>query len=233
MQYVGSKRRIAKDILSEIDKVRASDQLLVEPFCGGCNFTIHTRSPVLAADSNGPLIAMWRALQNGWQPPENLSEDEYRHIRLNQAEYPPELVAFIGLGVSFGAKWFGGFAKNLKGKNYCAATQKVLLKEIEMLRDVQFVVAQYNELDIPLGSVIYCDPPYANTTGYQKTGAFNSRKFYDWCEQKAAKGHHVFVSEYSAPAHWTVLREWEHTKQLNKNRKEKSTERLYKVNVCA
>lgn len=91
MQYVGSKRRIAKDILSEIDKVRASDQLLVEPFCGGCNFTIHTRSPVLAADSNGPLIAMWRALQNGWQPPENLSEDEYRHIRLNQAEYPPRI----------------------------------------------------------------------------------------------------------------------------------------------
>lgn len=54
MQYVGSKHRIAKDILSEIDKVRASDQLLVEPFCGGCNFTIHARNPILAADSNAP-----------------------------------------------------------------------------------------------------------------------------------------------------------------------------------
>ena len=49
-------------------------------------------------------------------------------------------------------------------------------------------------------TVIYCDPPYINTSGYEdaiRESGFNHAEFYDWCE--AQKGL-VVLSEYTAPA---------------------------------
>ena len=37
MKYMGSKNKIAKDILSIILKYRTPEQYYVEPFVGGCN----------------------------------------------------------------------------------------------------------------------------------------------------------------------------------------------------
>lgn len=46
--------------------------------------------------------------------------------------------------------------------------------------------------------MIYCDPPYQNTSGY-KTGDFNHDDFFDWCRFQKENGNVVFVSEYDAP----------------------------------
>jgi len=53
------------------------------------------------------------------------------------------------------------------------------------------------ELDIPANSLVYCDPPYRGSTGYD--GWFDSRAFWQWCRDKTREGHTVFVSEYKAP----------------------------------
>jgi len=55
----------------------------------------------------------------------------------------------------------------------------------------------YVDLQIPDGSVVYCDPPYANTTKYKD--GFNHELFWAWVRGLVSQGHDVFVSEYVAP----------------------------------
>ena len=47
MMYIGSKRRIAKEILAIILKDRRPNQTYVEPFCGGCNAIDKVTNPQL------------------------------------------------------------------------------------------------------------------------------------------------------------------------------------------
>ena len=47
------------------------------------------------------------------------------------------------------------------------------------------------------GMVIYCDPPYRDTTKYA-TGNFDYEKFYRWCKDMA-KNNIVLISEYWMP----------------------------------
>lgn len=55
----------------------------------------------------------------------------------------------------------------------------------------------YDELEIPAGAVIYCDPPYQNTTEYVENG-FDHANFWQWCRKKS-KTNPVYISEYNAP----------------------------------
>ncbi len=48
------------------------------------------------------------------------------------------------------------------------------------------------------GSMVYLDPPYANTTGYGATGSFDSGQFWS-IVRKVSEEHDVYVSEYTAP----------------------------------
>ena len=62
----------------------------------------------------------------------------------------------------------------------------------------------YRDLHIPEGAVVYCDPPYANTTGYG-TG-FDHQAFYAWC-RAVGKHHPLFVSEYWMPSDFRCVAE--------------------------
>ena len=80
-------------------------------------------------------------------------------------------------------------------------------------------------------ALIYCDPPYQNTSGY-KAGSFDSVAFFEWCRQQAKRGNIVFVSEYEAPADFEIV--WQGEVKTNfANRREAAThhavERLYRV----
>ncbi|WP_428221998.1 hypothetical protein [Gaoshiqia sediminis] len=41
-----------------------------------------------------------------------------------------------------------------------------MIKQAPNLKGIDFRCCNYWELDIPDNSVIYCDPPYKGTTGY-------------------------------------------------------------------
>jgi DNA adenine methylase len=70
------------------------------------------------------------------------------------------------------------------------------LKQSPKIQSVQFICDSYENLSFE-NTLIYCDPPYAGTSGY-KTGAFDHDKFFNWCREQA-KNNIVFVSEYNAP----------------------------------
>ena len=64
----------------------------------------------------------------------------------------------------------------------------------------------YRDLYLPDGAVVYCDPPYASTTGYG--GGFDHQAFYAWC-RAVGKRYPLFVSEYWMPSDFRCVAEYE------------------------
>ena len=227
MQYMGSKNKISKYILPLILKNR-NDRVYIEPFVGGCNMIYKVGGRRIGSDTNKYLIAMWKALQNGWIPPTEVTREFYYEIKANSDIYSPELVGFVGFLCSFGGKWWGGFAFNNNGDNYAARGSRVLTKQIKSLLDVEFRCCSYLDLELPDNSLIYCDPPYADTTKYKDD--FYHPEFWQWCRNKKAEGHTVFISEYTAPEDFECILEIEHKTISDKNSQYKRIEKLFTYN---
>ena len=107
MRYLGGKHRLAKHILPIILKNRKEGQYYVEPFLGAANTFCKVQDPKIGSDNNKYLIAMWMALQEGWEPPSEVPEELYIYVNNNKEENLP-LTAFVGFGCSFSGKFFGG-----------------------------------------------------------------------------------------------------------------------------
>ena len=229
MQYMGSKNRIAKHILPIMIAERKPEQFWVEPFVGGANMIDKVGGKRIGNDSHEFLIALLIALRDGYIPPTNISKDLYYAIKSNPTDYPKELVGFVGFLCSFGGKWWGGYAFNAKGDNYADRGSRCLVKQAKNLDGVVFKSGSYLELEIPEHSLIYCDPPYANTCKYKD--GFNHDVFWQWCRDMSKKGHTVFVSEYSAPNDFVCVKEVHHKTILDKNSQYPRIEKLFRYKV--
>ena len=233
MKYMGSKNRHAKEILSLTLKNREREQCYVEPFVGGFNIIDKVKDERIANDKHKYLIELFKGIQNGWIPPDNVSFDEYQKIRENKDSYEACLVGFVGFGCSFSGKWFGGYARgnqnNGQPRNYCLESKKNILKQAENIKGIKIFNVDYFDLEIPRNSIIYCDPPYAGTTKYKDE--FDHVSFWKWCDEMANKGHRVFVSEYNAPDNWKCI--WSktvnNTLDLNTGSKQ-GVEKLFEAN---
>lgn len=230
MKYMGSKNRIAKHILPIMLEHKTEDMTWVEPFVGGANMIDKVKGKRIGADFNEYVISLFNGIQNGFIPPNEVTEDEYRNARLNRTVDP--LVSFIGFGCSYSGKWFGGYARGNTNKgeprNYCLESKNNILKQAKNLQGVDFVNCSYQDLEIPKNSLIYCDPPYENTTSYKDK--FKHVDFWQWCRNKAKEGHKVFVSEYNAPEDFKCVWEKEINSSLTKDTgSKKATEKLFTI----
>lgn len=120
MRYLGGKCKIAKPLSELILQKKENAKTFVSLFCGGC--AIETKlaphfENVICNDLHPYLIAMYQALQNGYDLPENISEEQYRYIREHKDE-DKALTGFVGFGCSFGGRWFGSYARDKNGVNY-------------------------------------------------------------------------------------------------------------------
>lgn len=235
MKYMGSKRRIAKYILPIILQDRYDSQWYVEPFCGGCNSLDKVDGNRIGSDSNEYLIALLKQMQNKNFALPFIGEEKYRKIKNAQKDYPKWVVGYCGFQFSFGAKWFGGYRRDKKGEdgyanelNQNRMSANGLKKQNSLLQNVRFYCCDYNDLKIPSKSIIYCDPPYANTTKYKDK--FDHKVFWRWCEKMVDDGHDVFVSEYSAPEKWRSVWEKEMVVNLDINTSKHNVEKLFVYN---
>ena len=184
----------------------------------------------IANDIDFYLIALFRALQNGWIPPGNVSEEEYIAIKNNIDNFPPELVGFVGYPCSYAGKWFGGYARGKKNngipRNYADEGKRHLLKQAKKLNGVKILNKNYLDLKLKLKCIIYCDPPYENTTKYKN--GFNHKEFWNWVRKMKEFGHSVFISEYSAPEDFECIWEKDVCSSLTKETGSKrATEKLF------
>ena len=226
MKYMGSKRRLAKELLQIILKDRKPDQWYVEPFAGGMNMICKVKGKRIANDYNEYVAEMWNALINrDWRPPFIVREDKYNDIKKNKDRYPKELVGFCGIALTFGSTWFGTYARNKRGTNYAMEGRKNLIKQVEELQGTLIFSGSYNELPLPKNSLIYCDPPYEGVAGYKDK--FNHSEFWQWCREKTKEGHKVFISEYNSPKDFKCIWEKELPTNMNAKFKTKPTEKLF------
>lgn len=213
MKYMGSKARHAKEFLPIMLAGRKPDQWYVEPFVGGANVIDKVYGRRIGGDANPDLIILLQAMagdhhyRNGpFTPPDFVSEQNYNEAK---SYSPGPLKSYVGFGLSYGGKWFGGYRRDSIGKrDYSAEAKRNYMKQAPLLEGVDFHFCSYDQLHIPQNSIVYCDPPYEGTTKYA-TGNFNHANFWRWCDAKVDEGHSVFVSEYTAPDEWKCV--WEKT----------------------
>lgn len=201
----------------------------MSPFVGGAwvECLIKSKNKYLY-DKHPYLIEMYRTLQRGWNPPLNLSKEEYQYIKTNKDE-ERYLTGFVGFGCSYSGKWFGGYAKDKASRNYCLNAHNSILKKMKTLQDAYFDCKDYKELK-PKNSIIYCDPPYKGFTQYDESllGRFNTEEFWEYM-RKWSCNNLVFISEYNAPDDFTCI--WQKETKLDirnkNNKKEQRIEKLF------
>ena len=215
MQYMGGKSRISKQIAEILNSAIDKNKPFVSLFCGSCAIESKVQADVKILNDKHPyLIAMWQALQDGWMPPDVVTKEEYYRVKANMDENPA-LTGFVGFGCSFGGKWWGGYAKDKRGDDYCGQAKRGLLKDLVGIQSATFTCLDYHDVEIPDGAVVYCDPPYVNTTGYT-VGQFDTDEFWNYMRQ-LSKRCDVYISEESAPDDFECIWSKEKVRTLEKN----------------
>ena len=106
------------------------------------------------------------------------------------------------------------------------------LERLESLERLQVTSLSYDEIDIPDGAVVYCDPPYqaCDKSLYDGTAkAFDHCAFYDWCVS-VSKTNQIFISEYSIEDdRFEVVAEKQKMTSMSSKTAFNVTERLYTV----
>ena len=225
---MGGKSRISKQIAEILNSAIDKNKPFVSLFCGSCAIESKVQADVKILNDKHPyLIAMWQALQNGWMPPDVVTKEEYYRVKANMDENP-SLTGFVGFGCSFGGKWWGGYAKDKRGDDYCGQAKRGLFKDLPGVQSATFTCLDYHDVEIPDGAVVYCDPPYVNTTGYT-VGQFDTNEFWDYMRQ-ISKRCNVYISEESAPDDFECIWSKEKIRTLEKsdNVERVKVEKLFK-----
>ena len=236
MKYVGSKARLSKQlapiIQSYIDGMGDKCNGYWEPFVGGANMIDKIKcNHKYGSDSHKYLIALLQHISETTDDmPDTITEDEYMAVRTNLNAYPDWYVGLVGFCASYNAKWFGGYANGVTTKigtvrNYTDEAILNIKKQAPNLKGIEFYCSNYLD-QYADGMVIYCDPPYRDTTKYA-TGSFDYDKFYAWCKEMS-KTNIVLVSEYWIPEDgFECIRQGNLKCTLDKASRSDKVERLY------
>jgi DNA adenine methylase len=232
VQYLGGKSRLAKKFAPILDAALLTKEgRLVEPFVGGFNIVpaLTEVKEAVCTDIHPGLIRMYQALQDGWQPPTDVSEEE--HAEAKALDDKSARSAFISFACSFSGMEWSGYARggkraNGEPRNYAAEGARSLTSKFPMVTPCLFKCLSFSDIPELKPAVFYCDPPYRGTTGY-KTGAFDHARFDSWCESLVECGHDVFVSEFNAPEHWDVV--WQIERKIHIGGKKTKTDKLFRV----
>lgn len=209
---MGGKFRQGKKISEFIHMVLKPDQYYVEPFCGALGVaTKVNHNKMILADISESLINMWLFFQNNpdFELPDVVTEEEYNAIK-NIRDPNDWRTAYYGFGLTFGAKWFGTFARNNRAYvNYAGEAKRGTDKKRGLIsRGTKplFVFSEYTTLEIPATSVIYCDPPYQDRVNpHNYKGKFDHLVYWQWCRDKVAEGHILLATEFVVPDDFVVL----------------------------
>ena len=225
MQYFGGKQRISNKLCDFLNSNLKDGQPFVDLFCGACNIVskIDSNRLRIANDKHKYLIAMWKSLQQGREMPNSISEEQYKYIRDHKDE-DMALTGFVGFGLSYSGKWFGGYCRNKDNRNYCLNAKNSNNKILPYIMDVNFKCCDYKDVDIPVGAMVYCDIPYKGFTQYDKkeVGYFNHDEFYEWVRTNSNK-YDIYISEYkeNVPDDFSIVWEYNSKKDIRNGKNER------------
>lgn len=225
MKYLGSKTRLSYILVPILQNCLKNTKYrtYVEPFVGGANIIDKIECPIkMGSDIHPKLIALLKHLQDDGELPESISEEEYQFVRQYPDCHEDWYIGLVGFCASYGAKWFGGYGRDKKSRDYANEGIRNLIQQRPSLDGIHFSCCDFMDIDIKK-AVIYCDPPYRFTTGYGDE--FHYERFYNWT-YKMARNNLVIISEYWMPESFKEIWSLEHTCNMNNKR---SLEKLYVV----
>lgn len=239
MNYIGSKNRLSKELapiiqlyIDNMDNCKG----YYEPFVGGANMIDKIKCDnKYGSDVNKYLIALLEKTKNDCDKiPYTVSKEEYYKVKNNKDSYDDWYVGLLGFMCSYNSKWFGGYNNNIQTKqgirNYAEESIRGLKKQSSNLQDIKFKCCDFRDCKNIKNFVIYCDPPYRNTTKYA-TDDFPYDEFYEWCK-KMSENNIVLISEYNMPNDFECIWEKKVKTTLNNKRKEKNNDRVEKLFIC-
>lgn len=126
----------------------------------------------------------------------------------------------------------GSRIESIQTPQHVAISERIELinNNINVLPVINAQSMDYRLLDIPNGSVVFCDPPYKNSDVTYNNIKFDHEEFYNWCIEKS-KNNDVYVTEYSIehPDFKLIGEKKKRVTMNGKGSKGLKTERLYKV----
>lgn len=240
MKYMGSKARIVKDILP----IMLDDEhdTFVDCFMGSGAVigNVSKKYRRIANDKNKYLVAMFKSLTEGKEFPSYIPRELYNDVRDcwhgKNDRYQDDMVGWVGFMASFNGRFFdGGYSghnvvgKNGKSRDYIKEQIINTRTELDKLMGVEFHDGDYQDLEIPDKSIIFCDIPYRGVKQYDVSRNFDYERFYSWCKEKAKEGHKVYISEYDMPKDFTCVWQKQVTNSLNPTRTKRPIEKLFTI----
>ena len=238
---MGSKNRIAKYIVPIIQKYIDENNITtyLEPFVGGANVIDKIKCEhKLGSDNHRYLIALLKQAKKDTSVfPSTITKEQYNNVKNNKENFPDWYVGLVGFCASYNGKWFGGYANNVKTKigtvrNYTDEAIRNLIKQAINLRDIEFHCFDFRVINNISNFIIYCDPPYKNTTKYDINN-FPYEEFYDWCREMG-KDNIVLISEYNMPNDFKCI--WQKTNycslDCNRGVNSDKNNRVEKIFIC-
>lgn len=240
---MGSKSRIAKYIVPIIQKYIDNNNIktYIEPFVGGANVIDKIKcEQKIAGDRNKYLIALLQRVQDGLPLYNSVPKELYDKARtaFNQGNISSEFqdweIGNVGFLASYNGRWFdGGYAKagyektknGQRYRDYYKEASNNLLTQAPNLKGIDFFVTDYRAWK-PTNSVVYCDPPYANTKQYANATKFDYEIFWNTIREWS-KNNIVIVSEQNAPCDFHCIWEQSVSRSIKAADKSRAVEKLF------
>ena len=140
-----------------------------------------------------------------WEFP---TENAYNRIREACPNFPPY-------------DYWGQSLERLESLQSLQSLQR--LQRLQSLQRLQTTSDDYQNVEIPDGAVVYCDPPYRGTSEYMNSG-FDYGRFYYWLRSRE---YPVYVSEYAMPEDFVPVYERKKTCTLGYGNRTKTVEKIF------
>lgn len=187
---------------------------------------------------NKYLIALFKHLQNGGTLLLEVTRELYSEVRANykqDGKYEDWYIGNIGFLASYNGRWFdGGYAQagyektktGQRYRDYYKEAKANIESQIPYITDIILDVKDYREITPIDNSMIYCDPPYANTKQFANATNFNYDEFWnkirEWSEN-----NFVLISELQAPSDFVCIWEKPVSRSIKSTDKSVAVEKLF------
>jgi len=229
MAYIGGKSKCYSHIINILNDAKYDNMIYLEPFVGMCHILrrVVNKKRYLASDINKNLYCLLKGIQNR-EEYQFISKRRYTVLRNTPtSSFEKSLAAFT---YSYNGKEFGGYTTTDKNmtRNYPQERIRYYeqLKENDTFMKSKIKNCAYNQWK-PSGYLIYCDPPYKDTTDYATD--FDHKLFWETMREWS-KNNIVFISEYTAPRDFKVVSKNSKYMSLSGNgSSDRRTEKLFQL----
>jgi len=229
MAYLGGKSKGYQHIIKILNDPVFDNKEYLEPFVGYAHILrrIENKKSYKASDYNTYVVCLLKYIQNETVYP-HITKQEYYELKTDNSKINKLKKAIAAFTYSYNGKFFGGYTNILHGRNY-PNERKNYYKQLHLndtFQETKITRKDYKKIT-PKNKLIYCDPPYENTTVYDGNSTFDNFEFWN-IMRKWSKDNFVFISEYNAPKDFKIISTIQKKTSMNgKGANESRTENLY------